>query len=333
MAQLDAGQFDAEAFASGEELLVIIPRCHEGANGLTLSTRPQDAGFYQEDGGIALGDELVLYTQKIEVVMDSKQSSLVLTKARVAGLIHDVQLPATWPLSDEKGSHILVGSPKLLSKVYPQASSRMTAQQARWFRLSVATFYPYNYGMTFFFAKAGPGADRESGDVAMLNHARDMGLDLKNYRSANQALHTAAVNSAMLIALLGSAVFLIALVILASSLASGVRQERKRFGILQSMGLTRGRLLGGQALYGLLAGLVCALLANLLLLGLVAVVTALGLREGVSLISELRYSTLRGYPVLAHGLICLAFVLAMALLHAWPLNSITKETAIANIRD
>lgn len=333
VAQLDAGQFDAEAFEKGEELLLIIPRYHEGEKGLMLSTRPQDAGFYQEDGGIAPGDELILYTQKIEVVMDSKQSSLVLTKARVGGLIHDVNLPFTWPLSDEPGSHILVGSPRLLTKVYPQASSRMTAQQARWFRLSVATFYPYNYGMTFFFAKAGPGADRESGDVAMLNYARNMGLDLKNYRTANQALHTAAVNSAMLIALLASAVFLIALVILASSLASSVRQERKRFGILQSMGLTRGRLMGGQALYGLMAGLVCTLAANVLLLGLVAVMTALGLPEGVGLVSELTHSTLRGYPVLAHGLICLGFVLVMALLHAWPLNNITRETAIANIRD
>lgn len=331
--QLDAGSFDAEAFAKGEELILLLPRHHEGTQGLQLSARPQDAGFYLEDGGIAPGDELTFFTQKVEIVMDNKQSSLVVSKARVGGIIRDVALPFTWPLSDETGSHILVGSPRLLTKVYPQASSRMTAQQARWFRLSVATFYPYNYGMTFFFAKAGPGADRESGDVAMLNYAREMGLDLKNYRTANQALHTQAVNSAMLIALLGSAVFLIALVILASSLASGVRQERKRFGILQSMGLTRGRLMGGQALYGLTAGLVCTLTANLLLLGLVAVVTALGLPEGVGLVSELTHSTLRGYPFLAHGLICLAFMLVMALLHAWPLKAITRETAIANIRD
>jgi len=333
VAQLDAGGFDAEAFAKGEELLVIIPRYHAGDKGLVLSTRPQDAGHYLEDGGIAPGDELTFYTQKVEIVMDNKQSSLVVSKARVGGIIRDVALPFTWPLSDETGSHILVGSPRLLTKVYPQASSRMTAQQARWFRLSVATFYPYNYGMTFFFAKAGPGADRESGDVAMLNYARDKGLDLKNYRTANQALHTQAVNSAMLIALLGSAVFLIALVILASSLASGVRQERKRFGILQSMGLTRGRLMGGQALYGLMAGLVCTLAANLLLLGLVAVVTALGLPEGVGLVSELTHSTLRGYPFLAHGLICLVFVLVSALMHAWPLRSIARQTAISNILD
>lgn len=332
-AQLDAGSFDADAFARGEELILLAPRYHVGAQGLRLSTRLQDAGFYREDGGIAPGEELTFYTQKIEIVMDSRQTSQVVTRARVGGIIRDVQLPATWPLSDEVGSHILVGIPRLLLKVYPQASSRMTAQQARWFRLSVATFYPYNYGMTFFFIKAGPGADRESGDVAMLNYAREMGLDLKNYRTANQALRSAATNSAMLIALLGSAVFLIALVILASSLASGVRQERKRFGILQSMGLTRGRLMGGQALYGLMAGLVCTLAANLLLLGLVAVVTALGLPDGVSLVSELTHSTMRGYPFLAHGLICLVFVLVSALMHAWPLRSIARQTAISNILD
>lgn len=332
-AQLDEGSLDKEAFSAGEEVILIIPRYRQTEKGLRLSSRLQDAGHFREDKGIAPGDELTFLTYKIDIKQDSKVTVPVKVKARVAGIIHDMALPGVWPLSDEGGSHLLLGSPRLLQRVYPQSASRMSPQQARWFRLSVKTFYPYNYGMTFIMAYASPQADRESGDVAMLNFARDHALDLKNYRSANLALHSGAVNSAMLIALLGSAVFLIALVIQASALASTVRQERKRFGILQSMGLSRSRLMGGQALYGLSVGLLCALTANLLLFALIVAVTALQLPEGVALMSQLRHATLRGYPFLAHGLICLAFILLSGLLHAWPLDRITRQTAISNIRD
>ncbi len=91
--------------------------------------------------------------------------------------------------------------------------------------------------------------------------------------------------------------------------------------------------MGGQALYGLSVGLLCALMANLLLFALIVAATALQLPEGVALMSQLLHATLRGYPFLAHGLICLAFILLSGLLHAWPLDRITRQTAISNIRD
>ena len=92
-------------------------------------------------------------------------------------------------------------------------------------------------------------------------------------------------------------------------------------------------LLGGQSRYGLVIGLLAVLAANLLLAMLIVIVTALSLPNGVSLLPQLRFITLRGYPLLAHILICLGFILFSALMHAWPLRTIARQTAIANILD
>ncbi len=80
---------------------MIIPRYRQTEKGLRLSSRPQDAGHFREDKGIAPGDELTFLTYKIDIKQDSKVTVPVKVKARVAGIIHDMALPGVWPLSDE----------------------------------------------------------------------------------------------------------------------------------------------------------------------------------------------------------------------------------------
>lgn len=333
MQQTDLGTVNPEAFDKGREAILLVPRYQKEGNTLLLSSRVQDRQQFNSDTGIIPGQDITLYSQAISMVGDSKSREGKTTQVRVGAIIMDQNLPGVWPLSGLHQSHLLIGSPRLLSRVYPQTGTRMTAEQARWFKLSVEVFFPYNYGQTFFFAYAREGTDRESGDVAMLNFAREYGLDMKNYRTANEALYAAALHSALMIALLGSAVFLIALVIMGAALSSSVRQERKRFGILQSIGLTNQQLILGQARYGLLAGLISLTAANALLLLVVAGITALGLPSGASLLTELSQSTLRGYPFFLHGLLCLVYVLASAFLHAWPMRHIIRFSAITNILD
>lgn len=330
---LDAGQVDEEAFKKGEQVILVVPRYRVDQNDLVLSHHPRDKGSFMEDAAIQPGDRLTLHTEVVQLAGDSKSSMNNDTEVTVAGILYDYSLPGVWPLSDTSRSYLLIGSQRLLAHAYPQAESRMTAYQARYHRLAVKVFYPYSYGQTQFIVTLANDANPESADIAMQNFARENALDIKTYRTANQALRSLAVNSALLIAMLGCAVFLIALVILSSSLQSAVQQEKKRFGILQSMGVTRDTLLGGQSRYGLVIGLLAVLAANLLLAMLIVIVTALSLPNGVSLLPQLRFITLRGYPLLAHILICLGFILFSALMHAWPLRTIARQTAIANILD
>lgn len=330
---LDEGQVDEEAFSRGDEVILVVPRYSIQHDGLVLSHHPRDKNTFMEDHAIKPGDMVFLHTQMVRLMGDSKAAMNNEVGVKVGGIIFDYSLPGIWPLSDTMQSYLMIGSQRLLAGVYPQAESRMTAQQARWHRLAVKVFHPYSYGQTRFIVSLAPNADPEGTDIAMQNFARENAFDIKTYRTANQALRSLAVNSALLIGLLGSAVFLIALVIFSSSLQSAIQQEKKRFGILQSMGVTRDTLLRGQARYGLVIGLLAVLAANLLLALLIIIVTALTLPSGVSLLPQLRFITLRGYPFLAHALICLAFVLFSALMHAWPLRGIARRTAISNILD
>ncbi len=326
--EIDAGAIDPEAFDRGEEAILIMPRYREREGLISYSLNPHDRAGWTQDDTIKPGEVLKIET-KITTITEAFRTDTYHEHAvRIAAVIYDVALPGIWPFSGDPQPFSLVGSQRLVTRIYPQAAMRVGPEQLAGIRASVRHFYPDQYGVTTFYAYGGGRAGRDNGDVAVYNFAGRAGFDLHSWRPANEAMRSLAVNNMMLAAMLGSFVFLVAAVILSNNLGLAAEQERRRIGVLQAMGLRRDQMARAQAAWGALVGLMAVCAANLLL-GLALTLGSLGGGGWAGLMQ----GALRGYPFLWHGLLCLAFIPLSALLHLRPLMPVLRRPAVENISE
>ena len=89
---------------------------------------------------------------------------------------------------------------------------------------------------------------------------------MKTTVKATRRCSQMAINNALIVGLLGFAAAMIALVILANTVSSAIDQERKRFGILQSIGVEEKTFKKQQYMTGLKHGLLSLAIANAVML-------------------------------------------------------------------
>lgn len=329
IAEIDAGELDMDAFDKGEEVILIMPRYRQEKGGIRYSLNPADKRAYNEEGSIKPGDILKAETLDITVSEAYKTVMSIKHEVRVGAVIYDISLPGLWPFSGDPQPFTMVGDPRLVTRFYPDAAMRVTPDRVKSIKAFARLYSPDQYGETSIYAYGGEEARRESGDVTIYNFARRSALDLHSWRPANEAMRSLAVNNMMLAAMLGSFVFLVAAVILSNNLGLAVEQERRRIGVLQAMGLRRGQMMRAQAAWGAIIGLTAVAAANLLLLAALV----LGTIGSGDVWGTLVNDTLRGYPFLWHGLLCLAFIPLSALLHLQPLMPVLRRSAVENISE
>lgn len=310
LAAVQEGTVDLERLSTGEECIVLVPMFLDGEAGQELSFKETNRFFYQEDHGVQVGDTLNLYAENQYMTGDALVERLNKVSSRVAAVIRYFPKDGgIWPFSSASKGYTIIGGRRLVTALYPQASTFMTAEQTKRHRVMMKLFYPYCFGKTYWNVYAADTAERQTTDIAMINTSRVAGLELYNYRTANAALQEEALHNTLLIVLLGLSVALIVTVILSNTITSAIDQERKRFGILQSMGIDNRSLYMSQGMMGMLYGLGGVVAANLIQ-GIVMLMLSGG--DGINSLGMLWrnmwQSTLWMYPWASHIAICVGFV-------------------------
>lgn len=366
LSALEENEIDPEKFAAGEQVIVVVPLMKKGsvepdqaadfvASDLTAIPYPKristllrqagvyasslsrfDAALYQQDDSIAPGDPATISARNTKVGEGGASTSVLSQDVTVAGILRYCPEDGIWPFTNDVMSHSVICSFNLLDNLYPKACTRFDANGIRRLNIMSAIFYPTDYGRTFVSIYCGDGVTRENTDLPLLRYASKNYYTLRNFRESNAALYDAAVSNALITGLLGAAAGIIAMVILYNTIVSTHEQERRRFGVLQSMGVSNRRFYGLELLTGFGLGLLAVILANILVLGVLLLSSlSRGTGLGLSFGDLLRDVFARGlwlYPIKAHIALCAAFLLLTTLMQALPLKGVLRRSPIENIR-
>ena len=359
LALVPEGTVTEEELLSGESCILLVPRYTPGEGGvqsknvsvetladlsrdeyagylLNLSYDPADAQLTRADTAIAPGDTLSLMGQtvRISTVSGEKQNVQRTAQTRVAAVVSVLDEPF-WPWSGNNATHVILSGDSLVFRLYPSAGTRMSAVQAKNFRIMAKLFYPDCYGKTHFYLTNAPGTDGISQDTAAAAFAERYGLAFTNDRLSNERVQADAQKKMMMFLLLGVEMALVVLTILAATAASAMEQDRRRCGTLQALGVSGGQLLGGQVFQALTIGALACLAANLTLV-LVAALSAVFSHLGQAALGlEVRRSLQRllgSYPWAVHGGVCLGFVLGYLAVQIRPVVRVGRVDPIENIR-
>ena len=139
-----------------------------------------------------------------------------------------------------------------------------------------------------------------------------------------------------MIGALALAATMIVWLILSNTLSSAQEQGRKRSGILQALGVTKGQFYGAQALQAVGYWIVTVIVSNLLLAALVILIGAIQRSDQslslINLISLILRDDLMQYPWILHWGLCLVELPILLIFHIWAARIPAKYSPIDNIR-
>jgi len=316
----DAGRVNEEALstAQGWDRLA--------ASGIETSYYPEMDGPYRRDTALQVGDEIVLRTE-IATPGDSSYSySTQEVTVTVGAILYYFPDTGIWPVSGSREGYQIVADPSLLPYLLPSTCRTQKLDAVRSFYLMKNGMRAIDneYGLTDFYITAREGVDLEAADTALLVFARNHYMEIEVYHESSEKLLRDAVNNILLVCLLGLTALLLALVIFFNTITSDIEQERRRIGILQSMGVSNRQLVLRQVYVGLAASGTAVALANLLLWSGAAAYAAIS--------GKVLDNLLWGYPAGWHILLCLALAGVLTLLYTLPMLRLKNYLPIDNIR-
>ena len=200
---------------------------------MTCSYLPQYAGVYGEEHSVTSGMMLTLSGQtQVLRGMDAPylEETLYTTQTEVAAVVYELEA-AVWPLSDTGGKGgitILSGYP-LVSSVYPKASTRMSAEQSKHFRVASQLFYPDCYGKTYLALWQGEQGGEVSEDLKKVtDFAAKFDFTVENYALENQKLWESGRNASAVDLMMGLNMLLITVMLLANLMTAAMRGAASR---------------------------------------------------------------------------------------------------------
>ena len=350
-----SNQIDREAFEKGKCCILLVPRYRESGGKPVLSDISREVldqtskdlqtgallesslrsvygGSYQEDKALLCMDSVKIsgYTQKLKNSGESLVETMNTVQVEVAAAVCQLKEPL-WPLSDEASITILCGS-SLLDDVYPNALTRMTAQDSRYFRVASQIYYPYCYGRTYLQL----WTDTEQMDTASLERSLaqicdEYDFDLSKYHFYNQKLLENAQSSSGLYLILCVNIVLITALLLSNLLREEVEEDSRRLGILQVLGMTDRQHLLGQAAQMVVMGGLSVILFHLILL--LAVCLGFLVQGGGVPYMLLRLKLmLQDFPVWWDLGLSLFYLLSLQIMELYASLSILRKCPAENIR-
>ncbi len=325
---------EAAARPSDAETMEALDRDRQPGALLELSFEPDMADLTEADTAIRAGDSITLWAESNRLRGEELVTTRSEATVRVAAVVSILDEPL-WPFSGETPVYWILSGDRLVYRIYPNAGTRMPAEQVPYHKLMTRVYAPDCYGHTKFYLTNPAGADGIAQDTAAANFAEAYGLDFDNLRLLNERVESDALKSAMLFLLLGIEMALVVLTILAATAASAVEQDRRRCGVLQAIGVSGGQLLGGQLFQALAVAVLACLAANLtvaLALFTSAAVSAIGHSAYWRMLLRNLALTLQNYPWTVHAVVCIACLLIYTAVQTRPIRSVGRRDPIGNIR-
>lgn len=356
--------FDEKEFAEGNQVILLVPKFLKGtsddytsvvegdfskvshakrmsaildaAKAFKLSYDKRFATYYDTEDVIKVGDRLEFEGSSISVGDETTSDKTIKKTATVGAIINYFPNDSIWPFSDNCMGYEVIAGNNLVTKLRPGSSRRLTAEEVQGYLMMDDLFYGGINGHTDFYIYGSDEMTRADTDLPLLTYAKSLGLSLTNYRESNSALYNEAVNNAMIIALLGIAAAMIALVILSNTVSSSVEQDSKRYGILQSIGVEARSFKLEQYRTGFLNGLISILIANALV-ALILFFTTFGATFGYEMsigdyFADMMQNRLAMYPWALHAALCIVYLAIQMVIYRAPLKTVLKRSPIENIR-
>ena len=336
------GSLNSEAFDAGREVMVLIPLYREGgavsegeleraegwervaASGIHTSYYAEYDGIYARDTAVQVGDTLSLSTVTTSISGTAYVTKENSASTTVGAILYYFPDTGIWPFAGDSEGYQVICSPKLIKAVLPYAISTKGTDMARAISNSNGLFYTNEYGRTDFFVNGRSDLPTEEVDTALLVFARAHSMEFEVYHESCEKLLRDAVNNILLCCLLGLTAVLLALVIFGNTISSEIEQERGKIGILQSLGVSNGKLILRQLGIGLAASLFALILSNLALWGGIAIFAALTGKVVANLLWR--------YPIMGHIGICAGISLVIIILYVLPMMRLRKYLPIENIK-
>lgn len=356
--------FNEKEFAEGSQVILLVPKFLKGtsddytsvvegdfskvshakrmsaildaAKAFKLSYDKRFATYYDTEDVIKVGDRLEFEGSSISVGDETTSDKTIKKTATVGAIINYFPNDSIWPFSDNCMGYEVIAGNNLVTKLRPGSSRRLTAEEVQGYLMMDDLFYGGINGHTDFYIYGSDEMTRADTDLPLLTYAKSLGLSLTNYRESNSALYNEAVNNAMIIALLGIAAAMIALVILSNTVSSSVEQDSKRYGILQSIGVEARSFKLEQYRTGFLNGLISILIANALV-ALILFFTTFGATFGYEMsigdyFADMMQNRLAMYPWALHAALCIVYLAIQMVIYRAPLKTVLKRSPIENIR-
>ena len=327
------GEINMEKLLSGEGCILLMPNYTIADDGaFYYSSDPADALRYQEDDTIQAGDLLTLSAKShgVSEGPEGVYEGVSAAKVEVLAVLHEYDL---WLFGESARPLTVISGQSLITDLYPNASQRYNADQARWSRQLSRLHCEDCKGKTYFQFYASDSADHSA---SYWNLAQSEGLEMKNYYKEKLERLTAGENQQALTVLLGAAAVLLVLIILTFILSDLAEQGRRRVGILRALGVSGRSMLRTQLLLSMREALEAVLVANAVMAVVLLVCafaeTGWSTASPAALLSVLGDGLLRQYPWWLHGLLTLGAWALTTLLRTLPYRRLCKNSVIGTIK-
>lgn len=353
------GEFNEEAFARGFEVILLLPMYSDlsgsgrediatilktsnfqsamskvlGAAGkYRLSLDGQSIEGMSENDAIKVGDTIALSVDEEKIVGETKVPGFRTTGAKVGGIIRYFPEKSIWPFSETNQGYAVIGSLSLMRELYAGFGTSLYGAGPTALSLMNQTIAKVKLGRTVLYIYGDEGADFEETDSKLMAIAEEYGGMLTNFRESNKMLLSEAKNNSAIVGLLCITSAALATIILYNILSTRAEQEKKRVGILQSIGVTEKQLKGVHLRTGIKNALLSIVVSHGALITVLYLVLTRQIEEKGLSISLYLQRIESYYPFYLHGAILLVYLLVTVYIYCLPTNKIIKNSPVENIR-
>lgn len=351
---ITVGSIDKAKYDEGDQVFILCPlycplegsgenvdnssmyNLLESTNTMSLSLNSAQAGSWYWDESLQVGQRIVLGLDAPRPSEEGINYRFNYDNPTVGAIIYYFPEQGIWPFSEEPNSFTVIGSAQMLGCIVPDGfitreSAELESLEflADWLGETATGEAHYS-----FYTVEDSTPDQTLSPLFQV--ARTQYMTLSNYADTNQAVYDKALSACLLIGALALAATMVVWLILSNTLSSAQEQGRKRSGILQALGVTKGQFYWAQALQAVGYWIVTVVISNLLLAVLVILMGAIQ-RIGqnldmVSLVEMILWEDLAQYPWTLHGTLCLAELPILLAFHLWAARIPAQYSPIDNIR-
>ena len=161
--------------------------------------------------------------------------------------------------------------------------------------------------------------------------ADNLGGYVTNFREDNQLLLSEARNNTAILALLCVVSAALGTIILYNSLSSRADQDKKRTGILQAIGVTRGQLKRTQLSKGIRNAIISIIASHMILISIVYILFRTRAQSNGLDIMVYINKFINYYPFYVHIAVIILYFIITIFIYTLPTRRIIKNSPVENI--
>ncbi len=362
---ISQGQIDIKSFENGDEVIVLMPiyRKYQGnqveidgaifdntniknrmsvllseSNVYDLSYDFRDKEYYNINKYLNIGEKIHLTVPTEDIRNNIRINDVRFIDTKVGAIINYFPNKAIWPFSNTIENPLIIGSYKLINKMYPNSRWNWGTGLGTREDLEslIATYYPTRYANTLVTIYTNNNFDEIKDFIEIQRIAKEAKTSVVVLADSNSALKDKSLTTSIIIGVLGISIGLITLLIQYNTSLSNIEQERERIGSLQALGVEGD---GFKKLYlatGIKYGLISIIIGHIFI-ALVLIITTIIEVGSISLFLQSKFlSILKNklwlYPWKLHLATCIIFLIWTVITYYLPIRKIVENQPVDNIR-